>query len=69
MSADTSAAQGKVFAHWFSGELRIPVGRRIQSAASRYNPQFEEEIVLTFKAGVLVNEQRIHNIEENSSHA
>ena len=62
-------AKGKVFAHWFSGELRIPVGRRIQSATSRYNPQFEQEIVLIFKAGVLLEEQRIHNFEENSPHA
>lgn len=62
-------AKGKVFAHWFSGELRIPVGRRIHSAASRYNPQFEQEIVLTVKAGVLLEEQRVHHFEENSPHA
>jgi hypothetical protein len=62
-------AKGKVFAHWFSGELRIPNGRQIYSNASRYNPQFEEEIVLTVKAGVLLEEQRIRNVEGNSPHA
>lgn len=62
-------ATDKVFAHWFSGELVIPVGRPIRIPSASYSPRFEEEIVLTLKAGVLVNERRIKNNEEEPPHA
>lgn len=62
-------ATDKVFAHWFSGELVIPVGRQIRMDSFPYTLRYEDEIVLTLKAGVLGNEKWIKNQVDNFPHA
>ena len=49
-------ARGKVFAHWYSGKLILPVGEALVQATNPYHPVFAENRVLTIKAGVLVDE-------------
>ena len=56
--------QKNVFAHWFTGEIRIPQGEMIQYIHIGYESIYERELVLTFKEGVLTDEKVIDNCEE-----
>jgi len=56
--------QKNVFAHWFTGEIRIPQGEMIQYIHIGYDSIYESELVLTFKEGVLIDEKVIDNCEE-----
>jgi len=49
-------ASGKVFAHWYSGQLILPLGEARLQAAAPYSDQLAEFRVLTVKAGVLIDE-------------
>lgn len=56
--------QKNVFAHWFSGEIKIPQGEMIQYIHMGYESIYERELVLTFKDGILTDEKVIDNSEE-----
>ncbi len=43
---------GRVRADWFSGELRIPDGKRLQYVHMGYGSTFERDIIFTVKRGV-----------------
>lgn len=45
-----------VFAHWFTGEIRCPKGKLLQYVHMGYVSTYEKDLMLEFKAGVLVNE-------------
>ncbi len=49
-------ASGKVFAHWYSGKLILPIGEKLVQPANPYIPVFAENRILTIKAGVLIDE-------------
>ena len=51
----------KVFAHWFSGELRCPQGDLVEYVHMGYASTYEYELFLEFKQGVLVNKYAKHN--------
>ncbi len=60
--------QQKVFAHWFSGEVRCPEGKLLDYVHMGYASTYERDYFLTFKKGVLVSEriQTNGNGEPNS---
>ena len=49
--------QDKVFAHWFSGEVRCPEGKLLDYVHMGFASTYERDIFLTFKKGVLVSER------------
>lgn len=49
----------RVFAHWFSGKIRIPRGRQVEYVHMGYGSQYEQDLFLEFKKGVLVNHELI----------
>lgn len=54
--------QVKVFANWFTGEIRIPQGEMIQYIHMGYESIYEGELILNFKEGVVIEEQLISNL-------
>jgi hypothetical protein len=52
---------GKVEAAWFSGELRIPDGKRLQYVHMGYGSVYEREILLTLQSGRITKKQVIDN--------
>lgn len=51
----------RVFAHWFSGTLRIPQGGQIQYVHAGYSSIFERDVLLTLRHGVVVAQQVRYN--------
>lgn len=49
------------FAHWFSGEVRCPMGGQLQYIHLGFASQFEQDLFLKFKKGVLVSERIVEN--------
>ncbi len=50
-----------VFAHWFTGEVRCPIGRQVKYVHMGFSSQFERDLFLGFKAGVLISERVVQN--------
>ena len=46
----------KVFADWFSGDIRIPEGKLLEKINLGYASIFEKDRILTFKEGILISE-------------
>jgi hypothetical protein len=44
----------RVFAHWYSGELRLPQGRQLKYVHMGYGSVFESDLFLRIEKGVLV---------------
>lgn len=53
----------KVFADWYSGEIRIPTGEMIEYVHMGYASIFEKDIFLVFVNGQLVNQYEVDNRE------
>lgn len=53
--------QNKVFANWFSGEIRVPQGKRLEYVHAGYASIYEKDLMLTFNEGMLINEMLIDN--------
>ncbi len=53
--------QNKVFADWYSGEIRIPYGKMMQYVHQGYASLYEKELFLTVESGVIVDESEIDN--------
>ena len=45
----------RVFAHWYSGTLRIPQGKRIEYVHMGYGSTYERDVLLTLQNGVVIN--------------
>ena len=48
-----------IFAEWFAGDLCIPRGKMISYVHSGFNSVYEQEIILTFERGVVINTETI----------
>jgi len=48
------ANPGKIKAVWFSGKLRIPLGKMIYFNDSGYDSRFERDLILTIVEGTLI---------------
>ena len=51
----------KVFAHWFTGELRCPQGELLNYVHGGYASTYEYDLMMEFKQGVLVHKYARHN--------
>lgn len=51
----------RVFAHWFSGTLRIPQGKRLAYVHRGYGSSYERDVLLTLQNGVVVAQEVRHN--------
>ena len=51
----------RVFAHWYSGTIRIPQGRQLEYVHMGYGSTFERDVFLDIERGVVVNKQVRHN--------
>lgn len=55
----------RVFAHWFTGTIRIPRGRRLHGVYNRDGSLFEREEMLEFERGVIRKTSVLSNLPEN----
>lgn len=51
----------RVFAHWFSGKLRIPQGKQLEYVHMGYSSTYERDVLLTLQNGVVVKQEIRHN--------
>lgn len=59
----------KVFAHWFSGEVRCPYGKILNYVHMGYASKYENDLYLKFLKGVLINKRIVRNsVSEDSWH-
>lgn len=56
--------QNKVFADWFSGELRIRQGEMLEYVHMGYASLFEKDLILVIEKGILVNQYEVDNQAE-----
>jgi hypothetical protein len=47
----------RVFAHWFSGRLRIPQGKRLEYVHMGYASTYERDVLLTLQNGVVLTKK------------
>lgn len=47
----------RVFAHWFSGRLRIPQGKRLEYVHMGYASTYERDVLLTLQNGVVLTKE------------
>jgi hypothetical protein len=50
-----------VFAHWFSGEIRLPQGNQLKYVHMGYASTYEFDLFLEIKKGLVVNKRAVHN--------
>ncbi|EED31279.1 conserved hypothetical protein [gamma proteobacterium NOR5-3] len=53
----------RVFAHWFSGELRVPIGRVLSYMHMGYGSQYEAYRLVKIHLGVVTADQAMSNDE------
>jgi hypothetical protein len=51
----------RVFAHWYSGAVRIPGGKILQYVHMGYGSTYERDLFLDIERGVVVNTRVIEN--------
>jgi len=49
------------FAHWFSGEIRVPQGEMIEYVHLGYESIYERDLFLAFEKGLLIGEHVMDN--------
>jgi hypothetical protein len=55
----------RVFAHWYTGELRIPDGEQIQYEHNGFGSQYESDILIQIKQGAVESVTIKNNIQGN----
>ena len=53
--------QNEVFAHWFTGVIKVPDGKLINYVHAGFASTYEEDLLITFKKGVLDDFSTIEN--------
>jgi hypothetical protein len=51
----------RVFAHWYSGTIRIPQGKRLEYVHMGYHSIFERDLLLDVERGVVTRRRIQHN--------
>lgn len=51
----------RVFAHWYSGELRVPQGKRLNYVHGGYGSTYERDLFITVHEGVVTKTCVQHN--------
>jgi len=55
-----------VFAHWFSGTLRLPQGKQLKYEHMGYMSVYEYDLFLEIKKGVVINKHAVHNTVDSN---
>jgi hypothetical protein len=56
----------RVFAHWYSGVIRLPEGKMLEYVHMGYGSTYERDLLLTFKNGVLTSRQvKVNGVAED----
>lgn len=55
----------RVFAHWFTGKLRVPQGRMTKYVHQGYQTQYQADLFLHVEKGVLVSNELVRNGPED----
>lgn len=50
-----------VFAHWFSGTIRLPQGKQLKYEHMGYMSVYEYDLFLEIKKGVMIGKRAVHN--------
>lgn len=58
------SVKGKVLASWFTGELRIPDGERIEYVHMGYGSVYERDIIIKVEAGKVTGQTVIDNTQK-----
>ena len=53
----------RVFAHWYSGRVRIPEGKVLEYVHMGYASTYESDLMIYFEKGVVISTEVIHNCE------
>lgn len=56
-----------VFAHWYSGEMRCPRGKLLKYVHGGYASQYEEDVFILIKKGVVISERVTKNGQAEES--
>jgi hypothetical protein len=59
----------RVFAHWYSGTIRIPQGKQLKYVHSGYSSIFEQDLLLEIDQGVVTSTRTRHNGISTSGNA
>lgn len=59
----------RVFAHWYSGTIRIPQGKQLRYVHSGYRSAFEKDLFLEIDQGVVISTRTRHNGISDSENA
>ena len=58
------STRSPVFAEWFSGKLRIPLGETLQYVHMGYGSLYEKDLFIAVEKGIVVGEQTIDYRDE-----
>ncbi len=56
----------RVFAEWFSGDIRVPDGEMLEYVHADYGSIYENDLFLKFENGLLVNYDFLKNIKPSN---
>ncbi len=59
--SDVFPGHDKVFAHWFTGELRCPQGAQLKYRHMGYGSVYEYDLLMEFRQGILIKKHARHN--------
>jgi len=54
--------QKQVFAEWFCGEIRVPLGKEIHYVHMGYESMYERDLIIHIKEGVVIRRIEINNV-------
>ncbi len=54
----------QVFAEWFSGEIRVPMGEMLEYVHMDYYSVYEKDLFITMENGIVIGQTTKSNINE-----
>lgn len=57
----TISCWDRVFAHWYSGTIRVPKGKQLKYVHAGYGSIYEQDVLLDLDRGVVVGTRLKHN--------
>ena len=50
-----------MFAHWYSGQVRLPMGQQLKYVHGGYGSTYEQDLLIDFDQGVVTQSTLRHN--------
>ena len=57
----------RVFAHWYSGTIRVPLGKELEYVHMGYGSTFERDLLMDMERGIVKNTRVRHNGKAESA--